>query len=65
MGFLNGVRSFIVVFNYFCMSFTVLLSLIYVVQMFVSFARVKKDYKMLYANDFRRYRIRCKASVPR
>ena len=56
MGFLNGVRSFIVVFNYFCMSFTIILSVIYVIQMFVSLARVKKDYRMLYSNDFRRYR---------
>ena len=56
MGFLNGVRVFIVIFNYFCMSFTIILSLIYVLQMIISFARVKKDYRMLYSNDFRRYR---------
>ena len=56
MSFLNGVRNFIVFFNYFCLSFTLFLSFMYVLQMFVSLARVKKDYKRLYSSDFRRYR---------
>ena len=56
MSFLNAVRNFIVFFNYFCLSFTLFLSFVYVMQMFVSLAKVKKDYKMLYSSDFRRYR---------
>ncbi|MBR6918650.1 MAG: glycosyltransferase family 2 protein [Clostridia bacterium] len=56
MSFLNAVRNFIVFFNYFCLSFTLFLSFMYVLQMFVSLARVKKDYKKLYSSDFRRYR---------
>ena len=55
MGFLNVVRKFIVVFNYFCMSFTLLLSVIYIIQMIVSYLRVTKEYKMLYSDDFRRF----------
>ena len=35
MGFLNAVRNFIVVFNYFCMAFTLLLNIIYITQLFV------------------------------
>lgn len=35
MGFLTGIRNFIVVFNYFCMAFTLLLSIIYIIQLFV------------------------------
>ena len=31
MGFLNAIRDFIVVFNYFCMAFTLLLNIIYVI----------------------------------
>ncbi len=55
MNFLNIVRDFIVVFNYFCMAFTITLSIIYVLQMFISFANVKKDYKKQFSNDFIRY----------
>ncbi len=55
MTFLNGVRSFIVVFNYFCMSFTIALSIIYIIQMFVSFFRVRKNYNKHFSDDYLRY----------
>ena len=55
MGFLNAVRSFIVVFNYFCMAFTLLLSVIYIIQLFVSFFRVHRDYSKSFSDDFHSY----------
>lgn len=55
MTFLNAVRSFIIVFNYFCMTFTILLSIIYVIQMFVSFFRVRKNYNKHFSDDYLRY----------
>lgn len=55
MSFLNGVRAFIVVFNYFCMSFTILLSIIYIIQMVVSLIRVRKNYEKNFSDDFMRY----------
>lgn len=55
MTFLNGVRNFIIVFNYFCMSFTILLSIIYIIQMFVSFFRVRKNYSKHFSDDYLRY----------
>lgn len=55
MTFLNAVRSFIIVFNYFCMAFTILLSIIYIIQMFVSLFRVRKNYNKHFSDDFRRY----------
>ena len=55
MNFLNAVRAFIVFFNYFCMAFTLLLSIIYIIQLAVSFFRVKKDHKILYSDDYMRY----------
>ena len=55
MNFLNAVRAFIVFFNYFCMAFTLLLSIIYIIQLVVSFFRVKKDHKILYSDDYMRY----------
>lgn len=55
MSFLNVVRDFIVGFNYFCMAFTLLLSVIYIIQMFISFARVRRNYMRQYSDDFERY----------
>ncbi|MCR5652495.1 MAG: glycosyltransferase family 2 protein [Ruminococcus sp.] len=55
MSFLNGVRAFIVIFNYFCMAFTLLLSLIYIIQMFVSFIRVRRNYEKHFSDDYKRY----------
>ncbi len=55
MTFLNGVRSFIIVFNYFCMSFTIALSVIYIIQMFVSLFRVRKNYNKHFSDDYLRY----------
>lgn len=55
MNFITYVRYFISFFNYFCMAFTVLLSLIYIVQLIISFIRVRKDYKVRQSNDYGRY----------
>ena len=55
MGFLNAIRSFMVVFNYFCMAFTLLLNIIYVIQLFVSMVRVYKNYNKTFSDDFHRY----------
>ena len=55
MGFLNAIRSFIVVFNYFCMAFTLLLNIIYIIQLFVSLVRVHKNYDKTFADDFHSY----------
>ena len=52
MGYIRTVISF---FNYFCMAFTVLLSVIYLVQMIMSFVKVRKDSKALMSNDYERY----------
>ena len=52
MGYIRTVISF---FNYFCMAFTVLLSVIYIVQMIMSFIKVRKDSKELLSNDYERY----------
>ena len=55
MTFLNVIRSFILIFNYFCMGFTILLSIIYIIQMFVSFFRVRHDYSRNFSDDYKRY----------
>lgn len=55
MGFLNAVRAFIVVFNYFCMAFTLLLNIIYIIQLFVSLIRVHKNYNKTFSDDFHSY----------
>ena len=55
MGFLNAVRNFIIVFNYFCMAFTLLLNIIYITQLFVSLIRVHKNYNKTFADDFHSY----------
>ena len=55
MGFLNAVRSFIVVFNYFCMAFTLILNIIYIIQLFVSLVRVHKHYDKTFSDDYLSY----------
>ncbi len=55
MPFMNAVRSFIIVFNYFCMTFTIVLSIIYIIQMFVSLFRVRKNYSKHFSDDYLRY----------
>ena len=55
MGFLNAVRSFIVVFNYFCMAFTLVLSFIYIIQLFVSLFRVHRNFDKTFSDDFLSY----------
>lgn len=55
MSFFTVVRQFIVIFNYFCMTFTIVLSIIYIIQLLVSLSRVKSDHNKQYSNDFKRY----------
>lgn len=55
MNFITYVRYFISFFNYFCMAFTVLLSLIYIIQLLISFFKVRKNDKYRQSNDFGRY----------
>ena len=55
MGFLNWIRDFIVVFNYFCMAFTLLLNVIYIIQLFVSLFRVHHNYNKTFSDDFHSY----------
>ena len=55
MNFITYVRYFIYFFNYFCMAFTILLSIIYIVQLIMSFVKVRKNDKARQSNDFGRY----------
>ena len=55
MNFLNAVRAFIVVFNYFCMAFTIVLNIVYIIQLAVSFFRVRSDYSRHFSDDYLRY----------
>ena len=55
MNFITLMRYFISFFNYFCMAFTILLSLIYIVQLVISFVRVRKNDKARQSNDYGRY----------
>ncbi len=55
MNFITYVRYFISFFNYFCMAFTILLSIIYIVQLIMSFVKVRKNDKARQSNDFGRY----------
>ena len=55
MGFMTYVRYFIHFFNYFCMAFTILLSLIYIIQLIISFFEVSKSDKYRLSNDYGRY----------
>lgn len=55
MNFITYVRYFISFFNYFCMAFTILLSLIYIIQLIISFIKVRKNDKARQSNDYGRY----------
>ena len=55
MNFITYVRYFISFFNYFCMAFTILLSIIYIVQLIMSFVKMRKNDKARQSNDFGRY----------
>lgn len=55
MDFITLIRYFISFFNYFCMTFTILLSLIYIIQLVMSFFSVRKNDKFRQSNDFGRY----------
>ena len=51
VNFLTYVRQFITFFNYFCMAFTILLSLIYIAQLIISFIRVRRNDRARQSND--------------
>lgn len=55
MGFITIVRKFIRVFNYFCMSYTVLLSIAYLIQLVVSFFRLRKERREELTSDYENY----------
>ena len=49
------IRRFILGFNYFCMSYTLLLTLIYVIQFIIAIIKIKQDRKEEIADDSSRY----------
>ena len=55
MTFLNIIRIFIRFFNYFCMAYTLILSLIYLIQLFTAFKKVRKQEKRKISEDYMRY----------
>lgn len=55
MNILQIVRAFIRFFNYFCMVYTLLLSIIYLVQLFVALKRVRGQEKRKASEDYMRY----------
>lgn len=55
MNFITYVRYFISFFNWFCMAFTIILSLIYIIQLIISFVKVRKNDKARQSNDYGRY----------
>lgn len=55
MDFITFIRYFISFFNYFCMAFTILLTLIYIIQLVMSFFSVRKNDKFRQSKDFGRY----------
>ena len=52
---MNIVRQFIYFFNIFCMIFTLLLSVIYIMQLMVSFFRIRRNNKRRPAADYIKY----------
>lgn len=55
MAFLGIVRKFIRIFNYFCMSYTVILNIAYIIQLIISYFRLRKERKEELANDYEHY----------
>ncbi len=55
MTILNIVRLFIHFFNYFCMAYTLLLSVIYLIQLIIAFVRVRRQDKQKISEDYMRY----------
>jgi len=49
------ITKFILFFNYFCMAFTILLSLVYLAQLIVSFFKIKNDNKFKRSADYDKY----------
>lgn len=49
------IRSIISFFNYFCMSFTLLLSVVYVIQMITSFVKIRKNTNFDRFDDYNKY----------
>ena len=55
MSFMQIMRAMISFFNYFCMAFTITLSLIYILQLIISFVRVRQAARQRRSNDYGRY----------
>lgn len=55
MSILGILRGFIRFFNYFCMAYTLLLSVIYLVQLFIALKRVRSQEKRKISEDYMRY----------
>ena len=55
MTIMNIIRAFIRYFNYFCMSFTIFLCVIYLIQLIVSYFKIRKENNRKIAEDFLRY----------
>ena len=43
-------------FNYFCMGYTILLSCIYILQIIISFIKIREDVKIGKSSDFMEYK---------
>ena len=52
MSFMEIIRKVISVFNYFCMAYTLSLTLVYLIQFIISIIKIKKDRKTEIADDF-------------
>ena len=55
MNILGILRAFIQFFNYFCMAYTLLLSMIYLIQLLVALKRVRSQEKRKISEDYMRY----------
>lgn len=55
MSFIGIIRAFISFFNYFCMAYTLALTLIYFIQFVISIFKIKKEEKAEISDDYRRY----------
>ena len=53
---MNIIRNFILFFNYFCMGYTILLSCIYILQIIISFIKIREDVKIGKSSDFMEYK---------
>lgn len=49
------IRNFIKIFNYFCMAYTLTLSVIYIIQLVISFFKIRKQNKIKISEDYMKY----------